>query len=252
MDNYIALGDSITISSYPSLDAGLGTKGKVGAGDLTGLALIRMGHVHKMYNFACDGADILDVYDQIKMLSPTIRLAANIITLTAGGNDISFKGMDLNGNMKRYDETMEKIENAYEQLVEYILDKFPNSMVLVNTLYDPTDGLGELPDCGSWSRIADWYSKGRRQLGDMIRKVYGPSATIFGNKNRILFYDVFKLFDGHGMKEANYNRRWYYTGFLIEPGAVGARELSSAWLGVICEWIAEEQRLPTRRIAFSR
>lgn len=251
MDNYIALGDSISISSYPSLDAGLGTQARVGAADLTGAALLKLGHVHEMRNLTADGATTTDVILQLRHLSPKTRNECNIITLTAGGNDISFAGMQ-HGKKNTFDEWMNCIENRFDALVEHIMDQFPNSILVLNTLYDPTDGTGELPDCGSWSKIADWYSDGRRSLGSHIRKRYGPTATVVGYQNRILFCDIFKMFDGHGMREGNPTARWYYSGFMIEPGSIGAREISAAWLQIIAEFIREQQdRKVEKRISFS-
>lgn len=247
MDNYIGLGDSISISSYPSEDAGLGRKAKVGAVDLTGRALLAMSHVREMYNLACDGAITTDVYNQIKMLSPTIRNGCNIITLTAHGNDISFAGMARRRDPKAagYDEAFEVIRNRYDELVGFTLQTFPNSILIINTSYDPSDGTGRLPDCGSWTEIVEWYSAMRRQFGEYLRSEYGENKVA-----RVYLADLFKRFDGHGMREKNPALRWYYRDFMIEPGCLGAKEISSEWLEIACNFIAEAQQ-DQKRLSFS-
>lgn len=240
MDNYIGLGDSISISSYPSLDAGLGIGALVGAADLTGLELLRLKYVHKMYNLTRDGAVIEDVLSQIEMLPTNVCNGCNIITLTIHGNDISFAGMSIKPQERKYKykDALERIKRDYVNLITHVLGQFPNSLLLINTSYDPTDGTGELPGCGQWTKIAaDWYSPMRRDMGEFIRDTYEGGAV-----ERVLVCDLFKLFDGHGMREGNPSARWYYKGFMIEPGCNGAKYISELWLETIADWVVKQQK----------
>lgn len=224
MDYYIGLGDSVSISSYPSLSAGRGTKAKIGAIDLTGKELIKLGLVREHINHAEDGACMPAVYEQARAIPKHISRAANIISLTIGGNDISFAAME---KRLAYEEYIVRIKNEHTVLIAWLLKEFPNSVLLVNNSYDVTDGKGELPDCGSWTPIVKEYSRGRRELGDYIRTVYGSEI----HWERIIFHDLFKHFDGKGMASGTvYTNGWYYKDFLIEPGHVGAQEIAGLWV----------------------
>lgn len=242
MDNYIGLGDSVSISSYPSLSAGLGTQAKIGAIDLTGQELIRLGLVKHYANLAVDGAVIADVYTQIGNVPRKTRLQPNVLSLTIGGNDNSFAAMR-HGQYTSYTTRIDVIKQRYDALVAWLLKEFPNSLLLVNSSYDVTDGLGSLPDCGSWTPIVKDYSRGRRELGDHIRTVYGGDVEWA----RIIFHDLFKHFDGKGMASGTvYTNGWYYKDFLIEPGHVGAQEISGLWVQSVIKFVkksAEQNHL---------
>jgi hypothetical protein len=249
VDYYIGLGDSISISSYPSIDAHMGVNEPVGAVDLTGKELIQRHVVRNYFNMAVDGEEIDGVYTQLSKL-PDIRNKANIITLTIGGNDISFSAMKRRGvaGSEDYPKYMARIKKHYNWLIEHIFREFPNSLIILNSLYDPTDGTGELPNCGQWSYIAEQYSHGRRELGDHIRTLFAGDLKW----NRVLFCDVFQAFDGHGMKSGNIrNTGYYYKDFLIEPGHIGAQVVSDLWLNAITEFVASAPKAASA-VSFSR
>jgi len=251
MDYYIGLGDSISISSYPSLDSNQGRSALVGAVDLAGIELLERGIVKEVYNLAEDGAEINDVYTQLTKIPPGVRIQANIITLTAGGNDISFSAMRRRGQAGQpsYERYMPKIVDRYNLLVAHIYREFPNSLIIVNSLYDPTDGTGELPNCGQWTQIRDEYSRGRRELGDHIRSIWGGTDIKW---NRVLFCDVFKAFDGHGMKSGCIRSNgYYYKDFLIEPGHIGAITISDLWLDAMQEFF-HKAPYTASAVSFSR
>lgn len=235
MDYYIGLGDSVSISSYPSMSAGLGISARVGAIDLTGEELMKLGLVKGYYNLAVDGAEIPDVFNQIGKVSRDLRLKANVLSLTIGGNDNSFAAMRRPGH---YRQNIEHIIGAYDGLIAWLLKQFPNSVLLINNSYDVTDQTGVLPDCGRWSSIIEDYSQGRRELGDHIRTVYGSLL----DWERIIFHDLFKHFDGKGMKSGTvYSNGWYYKDFLIEPGHVGAQEISGLWVQSVINFVRKSQ-----------
>jgi hypothetical protein len=232
---HIALGDSISISDYP--DQELGTKGN-GAAALFSCALFDAGLVFTDLNLTRDGATCEEIKEHQlagakKILSPRCEA---IITLTAGGNDISFRSMRLKTQKPTGNEfncMMNSVLRDYSDLVCAIRKAFPNSMLMLNTLYDPTDGTGKLPEnCGLWAEIAPMYSAGRRTLGKYI----------FSWGNRLGFAsvtDIFTLFDGKGMKIGN-SEGYYYDKFLIEPGAVGARVIADAWMHTLKSHLAHK------------
>jgi hypothetical protein len=224
--SYIALGDSIQIDSYPALDHGLREDSKVGAASRFGAWLLSEGHVEQQFNLAADGAVISEIRRQIRWVPSDTRHLVNIITVTAGGNNLSFGAMEWQRGKPdhlAYPLLIERIKDEYKDLMRTISEKFPNSYVLVNTHYDPTDGTGKLPNCGAWSDIVDWYHRGRKELSDYTR-----SREPLPN-DQFIVCDLFKLFDGHGMREPNFGKRWYYDQFMIEPGYTGALEIARLW-----------------------
>jgi lysophospholipase L1-like esterase len=219
MRNYLALGDSISIDDYPDLE--VGSKGN-GAASL----LAEKIQPEKFVNLTQDGATIDEIFQH--QLLPATKLLGKVdpvlITITAGGNDISFGVMKLKSKkqLDKFQALVYATIHNYANLVLATRRMFPNSIIVVNTLYDPTDGTEKLPEnCGLWADIAPLYSQGRRQLGEFIR---AWSEKV----NFLNAVDIFKEFDGKGMKIQN-KLGYYYNPFLIEPGAVGAREISELW-----------------------
>ena len=221
---YVALGDSITISTYPEFDSG---NPRTGAGDLLIDRLFEEGKIVDALNLSEDGAKIDDVLNE--QLPVAAQFAGNkevVISLTMGGNDISYELMAMKPRVteERYRAMMDRIKVRYACGIVGIASMFSRAQIIANTLYDPTDGCGRLPEnCGSWAKIAPWYSKGRRELGDFIRDWAPKSKAI-----PLHLVDVFKLFDGKGMKIRN-REGYYFDHFLIEPGANGALVIADAW-----------------------
>jgi lysophospholipase L1-like esterase len=110
MGIYVALGDSISIDDYT------GVRGGGAASQLArklGLELV---------DLTLDGNTTLDVLADLAR-APA---AADIVTLTAGGNDLL--GGDLpRAILRRLDQIAERIQPL-------------GSRVVVNTVYDPSDG----------------------------------------------------------------------------------------------------------------
>lgn len=220
---YIALGDSISIDDYP--DQELGSKGNGAATLLAGHMLRRL-HITGFVNCTADGASIADVMRRQLPRVQKYRKEEVVITITMGGNDISFNSMRLkNRNVAGvlFRDMMTKVQHDYVNGVCEIRRQFPNSLLILNTLYDPTDGTGLLPEsCGMWAEIGTQYSYGRRQLGQFI---YNWGRHL----NFAVVADIFKLFDGLGMADGN-RLDMYYNKFMIEPGFVGARKIARLWL----------------------
>lgn len=236
---YLALGDSISIDDYPDEEAK--SEGN-GAASLLAKKLAAQGMFKKFYNFTADGATISNIY-HLQLLPSTKLLRKDekiLITLTAGGNDVSFKSMRLKAqkntdavNARKFDEMMTEIMHDYANLVIATRKMYPNSTIIVNSLYDPTDGTGKLPDsCGLWADIAPLYSRGRRELGRFVKN--WCSSLQF-----TLVADIFALFDGHGMAIDNKNMM-YYNDFLIEPGYTGAQKIANLWYNLYISHLAAE------------
>lgn len=221
---YVALGDSITISTYPEFDSG---NARTGAGDLLVDRLFEEDRIKDALNLSVDGAQIDDVLT--KQLPVAAQFAGKrpvVISLTMGGNDISYRLFSMKAGIHeaRYQKMIEETMIRYAAGIAGIASMFSRAHIIVNTLYDPTDGMGRLPEnCGSWAKIAPWYSRGRRDLGGFIRK-WAPTCQAIP----LHVVDVFEMFDGKGMKIKNRDG-YYFDHFLIEPGAVGALAIADAW-----------------------
>ena len=130
--------------------------------------------------------------------------AADVVTLTAGGNDLL--GGDLPGAiLRRLHQIAERIEPL-------------GARVVVNTIYDPSDGDDEL---------------GRRELGlsrlEMIELRQRLNALNRGiaelaAEHDFLLADIERLFHGHGVASDD---TWYVQ--VIEPNLAGATAIAEHW-----------------------
>jgi len=237
---YFGLGDSISSDDYPDAEIGLRHNG---AANIFGNYLWASQQVSSYKSLAVDGATIQDI---VRYQLPRMRKYVNermIITLTAGGNNISFgliKYFDTNKKLmefEQFDPFIENIKKDYDTLVNTILHTFPKAILILNNLYDPTDITNELPpNHGSWNNIAPLYSLGRRMLGIHIK-----SNAIFQHYVRdVLFADIYKTFVLKGAA-TNYEYGYYYKKFVIEPGAVGAVVIAKLWIEAFENHIQKEE-----------
>ena len=185
---YLALGDSISIDDYT------GVRGGGAASQL-----------------ACKlGADLVDLTRDGNtaqgVLADLVRApaAAQIVTLTAGGNDL------LAGDLPR------AILHRLRQIAQRICPL--QAHVIVNTVYDPSDGDNEV---------------GRRELGlsrfaaielrrrlNVLNAGIGKLAADFS----FILADLERLFHGHGVAS---NEPWFVH--VIEPNLAGATAIAEHW-----------------------
>jgi hypothetical protein len=211
--HYFALGDSISTDDYPGVGKGAASlfyknqdplysefKGK----DLLSLSA----GIH----FRCiakDGATSYDVLHRQLLELPTATSAPTLFTLTAGGNDILFMQSD-----------PEEIIFRIQTILNQIKRLFPHSVLILGTIYDPTDGTGELHEQGvPLLNELDTLTK----TNHAIRAMAEPG--------RIYIADIHAHFLGHGSepKELQNTHRqtdlslWYVM--TIEPNSRGAHEI---------------------------
>jgi lysophospholipase L1-like esterase len=244
--SYVALGDSMSIDLYPALDAGevdvavalervthAGAVAPLGAASLlhrnddarwpeeqgADLSSYYPGIEH--LNLATDGATIGDVFgEQMSQLEESE--ASTLVTITVGGNDL----LSAFANKPRrslLDAIARDVGEAYEFLVDSVRRTRPNALLLLTTVYDPSDGLGRIP--GVFEDAGVLPIEVLDVLNDRIRSL----AT--GTPGAVLA-DVHAHFLGHGasVPEAD---RWYWRRSLIEPNAVGASEIRRVWRDAI-------------------
>jgi lysophospholipase L1-like esterase len=236
--HYVALGDSMSSDHYPTcevrgLDAPPSRLDPLGAAALlyrnddarwpefAGRDLERQASGGVSFrNLTEDGALIDDVVtEELARLgrdSPDPRI---LVTLTAGGNDLLdalVAGMPL-------DAAVGRAVRRYTELVETLVEELPHATLVVTTVYDPTDGTGQLP--GLSEALGQLPIQYLDQFNAHVREVAGRSPGV-------ALADVHRHFLGHGIT-APAAERWYWERSLIEPNARGASEIRRVWWGAL-------------------
>ena len=185
---YLALGDSISIDDYTGVRGG-------GAPAQLARRL---------------GADLVDLTRDGNttqgVLADLVRApdAADVVTLTAGGNDLLL-GAGLRPILRRLREITRRIDSLGARLV-------------INTVYDPSDGDDEV---------------GRRELGlsrlatvALRRRLNGLNDGIrtLAAEQGFLLADLERLFHGHGVAS---DEPWFVQ--VIEPNLAGATAIAAHW-----------------------
>jgi lysophospholipase L1-like esterase len=185
---YVALGDSISIDDYTGVHGG-------GAPS----QLARRLDVD-LVDFTRDGNTTQGVLADLAR-APA---AANLVTLTAGGNDLL--GGDLPRSiLSRLREIAQRIEPL-------------GASVVLNTIYDPSDGDNEM---------------GRRELGlsrlatiELRRRLNAVNGGVgrLAREHGFLLADLERLFHGHGVAS---DEPWFVN--VIEPNLAGATAIAEHW-----------------------
>lgn len=246
--SYVALGDSMSIDLYPALDAGeidvaVALERNVNAGSVAPLGAAALFYRNDtarwpeelgsdlvsrypgiaFQNLATDGATIGDVFgEQLTQLDE--RAEETLVTLTVGGNDL----LSAFANRPRaalLEAIAHDVAEAYEFLLDAVRRARPDSLILLSTIYDPSDRLGHIP--GVLEEAGALPLGILAGMNDHIRRL----AT--GTPNAALA-DVYAHFLGHGAS-APESDRWYWRRSLIEPNALGAHEIRRVWLDALDE-----------------
>jgi lysophospholipase L1-like esterase len=245
---YIALGDSMSIDLYPALDAGeidvavalerdprAGSVAPLGAASLLyqnddarwpeeqGTDLVSRYPGIALQNLASDGATIGDVFgEQLPQLDASHD--ETLITLTAGGNDL-LSAMSNKPRLSLLEAIAKDVADAYEFLLDAVRRARPNSLVLLTTIYDPSDRIGQIPG------VLEDAGRLPLQILDGLNAHIRTLAA--GTPNAVLA-DVYSHFLGHGASVPEEDR-WYWRRSLIEPNARGANEIRRVWRDTLDE-----------------
>ena len=188
MTVYLALGDSISIDDYTGVHGG-GAPSQLAR--KLGLELI---------DLTRDG----NTTDGVLADLAAAPAAAEVVTITAGGNDL------LGGDLPR------AILRRLHQIAQRIQPL--SAGVVVNTIYDPSDGDNEL---------------GRRELGlsrlatiELRRRLNAVNSGIakLARDHGFLLADLERLFHGHGVTS---EQPWFVN--VIEPNLAGATAIAEHW-----------------------
>jgi lysophospholipase L1-like esterase len=228
---YLALGDSMSIDLYPDLDAaeklgrpirGLGAASLLHRNnddrwpEFRGRDLITAGSVTSYRNVAVDGAMIDNV---ASVQFRTVMSTPRVITLSVGGNDL-LSAYATSAGGARLRESVQAIKRQYTDLLSDIHQRWPESLVILTTVYDPTDGTGDLGN--GWKNLPMHFLA---EFNDRVREL--------GNAlDRLEVADAHAHFMGHGIT-ARGEDRWYWPHSVIEPSSRGASELRRLWLSII-------------------
>ncbi|HEV3486774.1 MAG TPA: SGNH/GDSL hydrolase family protein, partial [Vicinamibacterales bacterium] len=212
MKLYLALGDSISIDEYPARETGIPD---IGAASLFHRDLLQRHPGIAFVNLTADGATSDDVLrDQLPRVKPTHDPA--IVTITAGGNDML---MNLRAPAPPAN-LVEGILARVAKIVDDVTRKLPNAIVLLGTIYDPSDGTNVL-----------YGEKLEREAKWLARVNHGIRALAASREN-VRLADIHRHFLGHGLT-APERERWYWSGLIFEPNARGAEEVRNLWLAAL-------------------
>jgi lysophospholipase L1-like esterase len=239
---YVALGDSMSIDLYPALDAGevdvavalervpeAGAVAPLGAASLLhrnddvrwpeeqGADLVSYYPGIALYNLAIDGATIGDVFgEQMPRLEESEE--RTLITITVGANDL-LSAFANRPRQSLLQSIAHDVEEAYEFLLDAVRRTRPNALILLTTIYDPSDRLGRIPGVLEGAGALPLAVLDR--LNERIR-------TLARGTPGVRLADVYAHFLGHGASVPQEDR-WYWRRSLVEPNAVGASEIRRVW-----------------------
>jgi lysophospholipase L1-like esterase len=245
---YIALGDSMTIDTYPHLDLEERDRERVDAcGTRIGAASLLFRNVGALWpefdgqdletkhpaiearDLAVDGGTIPHVLGwQIPELSREAGAGRAVVTVTIGGNDLlsALSKVGLGAELER---EVDEIISQYTRMVEVLGEGLPEALLILTTVYDPTDGTGNLP--GASEHLGRLPVEHLHRLNEHIR----TTAT---KAHGAVLADVHRHFLGRGI-QAPVEARWYWHHSIIEPNVRGASEIRRVWL----ESLARSERL---------
>jgi lysophospholipase L1-like esterase len=244
--SYVALGDSMSIDLYPALDAGeiavavalernplAGAVAPIGAASLfnrndderwpeeQGDDLVTRYPGIGFANLASDGATIGEVFgEQLPQLDESDE--ETLLTLTAGGNDL-LSAFANKPRLSLLEAIARDVADAYEFLLDAMRRARPHSLIILATIYDPSDRSAHIP--GVLEQAGPLPLQVLEGLNARIRQLASgtPGAVLA---------DVHAHFLGHGASVPEEDR-WYWRRAPIEPNARGAHEIRRVWRAVL-------------------
>ena len=230
LDFYLALGDSISIDVYPAADVARRHPGKASSDGLGASSLLyrnddrlwpefRGRDLRTRYpslqleDLASDGATTPTLLSQVERVRS--RDEPTLVTITIGGNDLL-------GSIGGRANPAADIAGRAHDAVARLLEKRPRSVVLITTVYDPSDGTNRLPGHPApLTEAAAWL----REYNDLLR-------ALAASDPRLRLADIHPHFLGHGLT-APAQEQWYLLESIIEPNARGASEVRRVWLNAL-------------------
>lgn len=254
--HYVALGDSMSIDLYPALDAGEidvavalerdSTAGRVAAlgaaslfyrnddarwPDEVGNDLASRFPAIEFMNLATDAATIGDVFgEQLPQLAESDE--PTLLTMTIGATDL-FSAFANRPKQALLEKIVADVGEAFEFLVESVRRARPSSLLIVSTIYDPSDRTARVR--GAFEESGTMSLRALDSLNQAIRKIASGTPGV-------LLAEVYGHFLGHGMTAPEADR-WYWHRDPLEPNARGASEIRRVWMEALtAAEVLEEER----------
>ena len=220
---YVALGDSISIDEYA------GGPGRGGASLLVrnrdedfpewrGAELGR-----PLLQLAMDGATTATLLDvQVPRLEQSgVRPA--VVTLTIGGNDVLRSYGDTGAARRTVALVGARVRTALERVAAVLA---PHGRVVVGTVYDPSDGLGDTTSVGlpPWPDVVGVLAELNETLREAART---HGAAVADIHERFLSHGLTVGDPGQADPRPADRRLWYCS--VIEPNAWGANGVRASF-----------------------
>ena len=221
---YVALGDSMSIDRYAGGEgrgaASLFYRNHPDWPEFAGRDLLSIFPDLAFRLLAFDGATSEGV---LSLQVPTLRelpVRPRVITLTVGGNDVlTYFGIGERDGDQAARHLRVRLERILEACCSVVGDL---GCVLAGTIYDPTDGTGQIEGSGFplWGDAMAVLERFNRTIAEVVAEF--PARLV----------DIHRHFCGHGAwvqgpaarpDRGNDPATWYTQ--LIEPNARGAHEI---------------------------
>lgn len=234
---YVALGDSMSLDDYPTGDV-LNLRSIIprqrlplGAASLLyqnhprwpefeGRDLVHQHPGITFKNLAKDGATVAQVTEeQLPEIGEMFSGSGLLLTLTVGGSDL-LNALTAGAQNAEVAGMVGNIMAAFSRLVGTLRRDWPGATIMLTTLYDITEGSGNLP------RTSDFFGRLPvsllERLNDHIRRTAGETPGID-------LADLHRNLKGRSADPAAI-QQWYWKHSLVEPNARAASEIRQVWL----------------------
>lgn len=172
-------------------------------------------------NLASDGATIGEVFgEQLPLVEPSDE--AVLLTLTLGLTDV-LSAASIRSRSRLLDKIGSDVIEAYDFLAETLRGQFPNGLIILTTVCDPSDGTARVPGV--------FDDAGPLPL-ELLDRLNGHIRALAGGTPNFQLADAHARFLGHGVS-ASEDDCWYWKRSLVEPNARGASELRHLWLDAL-------------------
>jgi lysophospholipase L1-like esterase len=217
---YVALGDSMSIDDYAG-GAGRGAASLLYRNrdtdfpDWSGRDLATAGFTAQI--LARDGVTAV-LQDQL----PLISRPPDVVTLTMGGNDL----LAAYGSSAAASAAIGRVTTIGEQILTR-LNAVGCGQIVVSSVYDPSDGTGELAGAGL---LPPWPD------GPALVQALNAALTGLAGRHGAVVADVHGRFLSHGAAAGDPSQGrarpasqdlWYCN--MIEPNAWGAHQIRCTW-----------------------
>lgn len=231
---YVALGDSISMDEYAG-GPGHGAASLLARNrdedfpDWHGRDLASRGRGLESAVLAADGATSAHVLQHQLPHLERLDVRPSVVTVTVGGNDVLTCYGDTGAALAavgRVAAAVETVLTAVRRLVA------PQGVVVVGTVYDPSDGTGDAARVGlpPWPDVVEVLARLNADLCSVARAAGAQVAQIH---DRFLGHGLARGDPAQGQARPADRGLWYCN--VVEPNAWGASEVRAAFWEALSE-----------------